>query len=495
PYLIDSIQNKSLIAQAYERTKTERRASHILITLKKDASPEDTLSAYNRLIEMKNRIEGGEDFAMVASGSRGSDDPSAASNGGDLGFFNAFQMLYPFEEAAYTTAVGEISDPVRTKYGYHIVKVTDKRLARGTIETAHIMVATGSKATEQKIIDAETKISEIYALLEKGENFEEMVIKFSYDPSSNKKDGKLPTFGTGTTTRMVPAFEDAAFSLKNDGDYSKPIRTDYGYHIVKRISWENVLPFNEMEKELESKVTKDVRSKTTQNSFVEKLKKEYNFKLKKSGLAWFKDNLDSTFFKGKFDFSQHKLDQEVFSMDGKKFTQKEFADHLIFQYRAYARKSLSEAIDLSYQDWVKKAILEYEESKLPSKFPAYKALITEYHDGILLYEIMSDIVWNKAMRDTSGLENYFESNKKKYTWGKRVDADIYECYAESDAKKAYEMLKNDTITSELVVEEINGKSELKIRHRKGKFEIDKTSYLKNVNLEDGLNSPFKVDNK
>jgi len=495
PYLIDSIQNKSLIAQAYERTKTERRASHILITLKKDASPEDTLSAYNRLIEMKNRIEGGEDFAMVASGSRGSDDPSAASNGGDLGFFNAFQMLYPFEEAAYTTAVGEISDPVRTKYGYHIVKVTDKRLARGTIETAHIMVATGSKATEQKIIDAETKISEIYALLEKGENFEEMVIKFSDDPSSNKKDGKLPTFGTGTTTRMVPAFEDAAFSLKNDGDYSKPIRTDYGYHIVKRISWENVLPFNEMEKELESKVTKDVRSKTTQNSFVEKLKKEYNFKLKKSGLAWFKDNLDSTFFKGKFDFNQHKLDQEIFSMDGKKFTQKEFADHLIFQYRAYARKSLSEAIDLSYQDWVKKAILEYEESKLPSKFPAYKALITEYHDGILLYEIMSDIVWNKAMRDTSGLENYFESNKKKYTWGKRVDADIYECYAESDAKKAYEMLKNDTITSELVVEEINGKSELKIRHRKGKFEIDKTSYLKNVNLEEGLNSPFKVDNK
>lgn len=496
PYLIDSMQNENLIKEAYYRTKNEVRASHILIKVKPNAPATDTLRAYNRLLALKKRIENGEDFAMVASGKGGSEDPSAASNGGDLGFFNAFQMVYPFEDAAYNTEKGEISNPFRTRFGYHIVKVTEKRPARGTIETSHIMVATSKKTGPNGNKEEEAKINEIYQKLKNGSNFEEMVRKHSDDPSSNKKGGVLPTFGTGTTTRMVPAFEDAAFSIKNDGDFSPPVKTSYGYHIVKRIHWEDVPSFESMQKGLESKVTKDERSKTTQDSFVRKVKKEYKFKDKsKSGLKWFNQNLDSTFFKGKFDPNSLTKNKKMFKMDKQKFRQQNFAHYISTNYRTYAIETLPSAINKLYKDWEKNTILNYEESKLAGKYPAYRALITEYHDGILLYEIMSDKVWNKAMTDTTGLKNYFEANKADYQWGERVQADIYECYTEEDALKTYDLLQNDTITSSDVTKKINGESELKIRHRSGKFDLEKTSYLKNQTLSKGLNKPFEVDGK
>ena len=496
PYLVDSVQNKSLIEEAYFRTKNEVRASHILIKVTQNAAAADTLKAYNRLLALKKRIENGEDFAMVASGKGGSEDPSAAGNGGDLGFFNAFQMVYPFEEAAYTTKVGEVSSPFRTRFGYHIVKVTENRPARGTIESSHIMVATARNVAPEVTKESELKINEIYGLLKEGENFEAMVAKYSDDPSSNKKGGVLPTFGTGTTTRMVPEFEDAAFSLKNDGDFSAPIKTTYGYHIVKRVHWEDIPSFDLMQKGLESKVTKDERSKTTQNSFVNKVKKEYKYENKsKGGLNWFYQNLDSTYFKGEFDPASLNEDKKLFTMDKQNFTQQSFATYISTQYRTYAIESLPSAINKLYQDWEKNTILNYEESKLASKYPAYKALITEYHDGILLYEIMSDKVWNKAMIDTVGLKNYFEANEGNYLWGKRIDSDIYECYTEEDASKTYSLLLNDTISVKEVTTTVNGESELKIRYRSGKFDLDKTSYLKDNAVAKGLNKPFEVDGK
>ena len=496
PYLIDSAQNESLVKEAYNRTNTEVRASHIMLKLAPNATPEDTLRLYNRLLDMKKRIENGEDFVKVATGKGGSEDPSVSTNGGDLGYFTAFQMVYPFEEMAYTTPVGKVSMPFRTRFGYHILKVTDKRAAKGTIETAHIMVAVGKSSSQDGDIAARAKIDEIYGLLEKGENFEELVAKYSDDPTSNKKNGVLPAFGTGTTTRMVPEFEEAAFALQHDGDYSKPVKTNYGYHIVKRVSLKPVPSFEEMKDGLESKVAKDERSKTTQSSFVKKLKVEYGFS-DKSGkpLKWFYSNIDSSYFLGKFDPSTLTSDKPLFMLDGKKFSQKQFANYLKTNYRALSSGDSKSVVDEQYKRWVKDAILEYEESKLVDKYPAFKALVTEYHDGILLYEVMSDMVWNKAMKDTTGLKDFYKSHTDKYVWGKRADADVYECYSKESAEKAYAMLKNDTISPTTVVNAINGNSELNIRYRNGKFDIEKTTYLTNAKLSNGLNTPYEADGK
>lgn len=496
PYLIDSAQNETLIKEAYERTKTEIRASHILIKVSPNASSADTLKAYNRLLELKKRIESGEDFAKVAMGKDGSEDPSVASNGGDLGFFTAFQMVYPFEEAAYTTPVGKTSKPFRTRFGYHLVKVTDKREARGTITSAHIMVSVGKDADEATEKAANGKINEIYTLLEGGEAFEVLVARYSDDPSSNKKDGVLPAFGTGATTRMVPEFEEAAFSLTADGEFSKPIRTDYGFHIVKRISLQPVPSFEELKEGLAGKVSKDERSKTTQDSFVAKLKKEYGYKNQtKKTLKWFEDNIDSNYYRGNLDISKLKTNSALFVLDGKEFKQQDFAIFLKAAGRKSTEGTPKNVVAEQYSAWEKQEILAYEESKLADKYPAYKALITEYHDGILLYEIMSDKVWNHAMKDTTGLQEFYEKNKANYVWGVRIDADVYECNSNEVAQQTLKLLGNDTLTPSALTKIINKDSELNVRHRNSKYELEKVNYLAGRTFKKGVNPPYEVDDK
>jgi len=496
PYLIDSVENRYLVEQAYERIKTEVRASHILVRVEANASPKDTLAAYNRIIALKKRIEKGEDFSTVAKMKSGSDDPSAVNNGGDLGFFTAFQMVYAFEEKAYTTPIGSISEPFRTRFGYHILKVTDKRPARGTIKTAHLMVAVPKDATQEVKDNAEKKINELYDKLQKGEKWEDLVALHSDDPSSSKKGGELAAFGSGTTQRMVPSFEDAAFALKSDGDISKPIRTDYGFHIVKRLEWKDVAPYAAMKKELQGRVNKDERSKKTQDSFVAKLKTSYGFKYAgDKSLKWFVNNLDSTYYLGKWNADKLKSNKTLFKLNGKAFTEKSFADYLVKNYRAAKRDESKIVIKTQYKAWEKAEILGYEEQLLPTKYPDFKALVNEYHDGIILYEIMSDKVWNKAVKDTTGLKDFFAKNRNNYMWPKRLDATVYECLNKDIVTKVTGMLKNDTINSKDVLDVVNKDSELNLKVRMNKFDLEQTNFLKDRTFNKGVNPAFEFEGK
>ncbi len=497
PYLQDSTKNEELVREAYDRLQNEVRASHILIKADEKTSPEDTLKIYNRLLAMKKRIENGEDFASIAMAPNGSEDPSVSSNGGDLGYFTAFQMVYPFEDAAFKTEIGKVSMPFRTRFGYHILMVSDKRPARGTMEAAHIMVRVTKESTEQEVNAARDKANEIYDLIEKGEKFEDLVKKYSDDGSTHSKGGILPQFGTGAATRMVPEFEDAAFELKNDGDVSKPIRTDFGFHIIKRISWKPVPSFEEMEKEIRTRVSRDSRSQITQASFVEKLKKEYGFKKKNDKpVLWFENVLDSTYYLGLFKAASVSASKPIFTLNGKKYTQQDFAIYLEQNYRSANKGGdMKQMLLDQYAKWEKKAIIDYESDRLPEKYPAYKALLKEYHDGILLYEVMSDLVWNKAMRDTSGLKAYYEENKSNYMWNLRYEADVMECKDQKIAEQVYQMMQNDTVQVNAVVKEVNKDSELNVRLRNGKLDIEKTAYLKDQKLVNGLNKPYEFEGK
>lgn len=496
PYLIDSTQNKALVQQAYDRMKTEVRASHILIKLPENPTPEDTLRAYNKIIALKKRIEAGESFDVVARSKDGSEDPSALRNGGDLGYFTAFQMVYQFEEAAYTTPVGKISNPVRTRFGYHILNVVDTRPARGTMKAAHIMVATGKDANQEEIDAARKKIEEILGKLKGGESFEHLASDYSDDSQTAEKGGELPLFGTGTTTRMIPEFEEAAFSLKNNGDVSEPVQTPYGFHIIKRLDWTPLRSFDELKKEIQSKVNKDDRAMITQNSFIEKLKKNYGYKnnYPKSS-KWFIQNLDSTYFKGQWTDAKLKTNTVMFSLGKKQYTQKEFAQYLKSNYRAVRTNDFKTLVEKQFKTWQNAEIIAFEESKLDAKYPEFKALMQEYHDGILLYEIMSDKVWNKAIKDTTGLKVFFETNNKNYMWGTRYDAYVYECKDASIAKKVGDLLKSDTISSKTVIGIINKDSELNLRVRTGKLEVESTPYLKGTQLKVGVNPVYEYDGK
>jgi peptidyl-prolyl cis-trans isomerase SurA len=497
PYLIDSTKNSALVKQAYERMKNEVHASHILVKVAENASPEDTLAAYNRILSLKKRVENGEDFTTVAKGKNGSDDPSASRNGGDLGYFTAFQMVYQFEEAAYNTPVGKISNPVRTKFGYHILKVIDMRPARGTMKAAHIMVATGKEATPEEIEAAHKKVDEIYAKLKAGESFEKLASEFSDDAQTAEKGGELPLFGTGTTTRMVPEFEEAAFLLQANGEVSQPVQTAFGYHIIKRLELTPLRSFEELKKEIQGKVNKDERANVTQQSFIEKLKKTYAFKDSYSKTSkWFVSNIDTNYFKGTWAADTNlKSNTAMFTLDKKAFTQKEFAAYLKKNYRTYKSMDAKTLVQKQYTAWQNSEILAYEESKLDSKYPDFKALMQEYHDGILLYEIMSDKVWNKAIKDTSGLKTFFEGNNANYAWKKRYNAYIYECLNQDIAKQVAGMLKSDTISSRTVINAVNKNSELNLRVRTGKFEEESTPYLKGHELKKGVNAAYEFEGK
>ena len=497
PYLTDNEMNKALVAQAYERMKTEVRASHILIKVEPNASPEDTLKAYKRIISLRDKILKGEDFATVAKSKNGSEDPSSEANGGDLGYFTAFQMVYPFEEAAYSLKVGEVSQPVRTRFGYHILKVTDKRDTRGTMKAAHLMIAASKESdTDETIEKARAKANEIYEKLAAGENFDDLVKAYSDDPSSSSNGGVLPLFGTGATTRMIPEFEEAAFALTKDGDFSKPIQTNFGFHIIKRLELTPLKSLDELKKEIESRVNRDDRANLTQNSYVEKLKKEYKFEDKKSAesIKWFEKNIDSSVFKGEFDLSKIKTDEPMFVLNGKTYTQKDFAQYINQNPRNSRGLPLNEIAKKQYSEWEKNTVIELEKTNLPAKYPEYKALMNEYHDGILLYEIMSDKVWNKAMTDSTGLKAFYEANKSNYVWDKRYDAVVYESVSPDVAKQVYKLAKKN-LTSDSITKIINANSELNLRVRSGKFELSKTPYLKDQPLKKGKNKPYAFDGK
>ena len=496
PYLVDSTQNSALVKQAYDRMKTEVRAAHILILLKDNPTPEDTLKAYNTIMALKKRIEGGEDFTTVAKSKGGSEDPSAQRNGGDLGYFTAFQMVYQFEEAAYTTKVGSISMPVRTKFGYHILKVNDQRPARGTLKAAHIMVATGKDTPSEEIESAQKKINEIYEKLKNGESFEALASEFSDDAQTSDKGGELPLFGTGTTTRMVPEFEETAFQLKADNDISQPVQTDFGFHIIKRLQWTPLKSFDELKKEIQSKVNKDERANVTQQSFISKMKKEYGFvdNYKKTS-KWFVESIDTNYFKGKWSASNLKSNTVMFTLGKQNFTQQQFGTYLEKNYRSVRNMDSKSLVAKQYVNWQKAEVLGYEEKQLERKYPEFKALMQEYHDGIVLYEVMTDKVWNKAIKDTSGLKEFFAKNNEKYVWGQRYNAYVYECLNKEVADKVAKMLKSDTISSKTILAEINKDSELNLRVRTGKFEVDNTPFLKGQQLSKGVNSAYVFDNK
>ena len=493
PYLIDKQENIKVVEEAYKRLQKEVKASHILIRLDQNASPEDTMKAYAKIAAIRKRIENGEDFSKIAK--EVSEDPSAVTNGGDLGYFTAFQMVFPFEEAAYNTNVGQLSTIVRTRFGYHILKIADQRSARGILKTAHIMIAVKRDGNSADIEAAKKKIDEIYAKLVGGEKFEDLAANFSDDPGSSEKGGKLPEFGSGTTTRMVPEFEDAAFLLNKDGDFSKPIQTDFGYHIIKRLELSPLASFETMKKELQSKVNRDDRSKKTQTALINKLKIEYNYSdNSKKGLKWFVKHIDSNYFKGKWTASKLKKNNVLFTLKEQNFTQKQFADYIISNYRV-PKTDAKDLINKQFNAWVSSEILKYEDTQLETKYPEFKALMQEYHDGVLLYEIMTDKVWNKANKDTIGLKNFYENHKANYQWKDRIDAMVYECLDKNIANQVIKMLKNDTITSKHIIEKLNEKSELNLKVKTNKYEINEISYLKGRTFKKGTNPSYEFGGK
>ena len=479
PYLTDTDKLNDLMREAYQNQTQEVRAMHILIKADANATPADTLKAYNKTMAIRERLMKGEDFASLAKAV--SEDPSAKDNGGDLGYFTAFQMVYPFEKAAYATKVGEVSMPVRTRYGYHLIKVVDKRSARGEIHVAHIVVKPKSETDGEA--NAQTKINEIYQKSLSGEStFEDLASKFSDDPTSAKKGGELAWFGTG---KMVIEFEDAAYSLKNNGDVSQPFKTSFGWHIVKRLDYKPLPSFESMEKELKNKVSKDSRAEQTRKSFVEKLKKEYAYTIDEAELAKLVEKADSNAFEGKLYVNKKSLEKPLISMTGLTITVNDFNEYMRTKGRSKPTMSPADFVKTSALKLGEDKLLQLEDARLEEKHTAFRLLMKEYREGILLFEMTDQMVWSKAVKDTAGLAAYYESNKENFKWPERANVIMYTCSSPEIAKKTRKML-NAGKDKSTIAGELNQESQLNLQVQEGVFAREDNALLDKTTWKVGI---------
>ena len=409
PYLTDVKFNEQMVRELYDRMKKEVNASHILLKVDKNATEIEEQTILKRILEIKAEIIAGKDFGKSAV--EYSEDPSAKTNRGNLGYFTAFQMVVPFENAAFTTPVGEISEPVRSSFGYHILKVHDIRENRGEILVAHIMKMFPQGATPEIKAELKTEIDGIYKELLDGADFAELAKAKSDDKRSAEKGGEMPWFAAG---RMIKEFADAAFTIKEKGDFTKPIETKFGYHIIKKLDQRGIASFEESKADIENRIKRDpARSITSKTAFTNKLKSEYNYSANSDGIA----NLKGKKIGDRF----NNVNFDLFILDGK--------THNFGGLRRYIQnhKITTGTYFAKFNKWVEDEITNLENSKLEEKYPDFKYLMQEYHDGILLFNISEEKIWNYAVEDTVGLEAFYKKNSKKYSWEKRFKGSIIKC--------------------------------------------------------------------
>ncbi len=447
PYLTPKNVSEKLVKEAYSRLNESVRASHILIMVEQYANPEDTLTAYKKIQDIRKKAVNGDDFAELAK--TYSDDPSGKINGGDLYYFSSLQMVYPFETAAYNTEEGKISEIVRTRFGYHILKVTDKKPSLGKVQVAHIMIRSSDGMIAEDTLKAYRKIQEIYSQLQKENDetkqktlFENLAKQFSEDYRSRERGGQLanngnPEFTSGT---LVPPFEEQLSTLKK-GEITAPFKSTFGWHIVRLIEKDAIETFEDLQPILQQKIAKDSRAQIQQAVLIEKLKSENGFSQnKKVDEILTQIAADSTisatqkaemWTAKRFENQNPKLaknlekNQNLFAVGTQNYQLKDFASYLQDNKKLPAPEKALPYLREEYENFVAQKIIDNERELLSKKYPEYRFLLQEYYDGILLFKIMEQKVWAKALADQEGLMNFYEQNKQNYNWQDRAKVTIY----------------------------------------------------------------------
>lgn len=495
PYLTDKEVSDKLIQEAYQHSRKEIRASHILINCNENALPKDTMIAYKKAMDIYKKLKKGEDFGKLAL--QYSDDLSAKTNKGDLGYFQVFTMVYPFEAAAYATPVGELSKPVRTRYGYHVLKVTSAREAQGEIKVAHILIKLTREMKAEDSVRAKERIDEVYKRLQNNEDFSVLAGQFSEDKGSARDGGVINRyFGTG---KMIPEFESESFNLSKNGEYSQPFRTIYGWHIVKRIDRKPLQSYDEILPSLKKNIGQDSRSELNKESFVNKMKAKYLFVEYPKALDEFSKVVDSGIYKAKWRANKAKgLTKVLFSFADKVKTQSDFAEYVEVNQLRAGDAPLKNATKVLYNMMVEELLMAQADADLEKDYPEFKALVKEYRDGILLFELTDKMVWDKAVKDSAGLEAFFKTVTANYQWGARLDASIYTCASKEIAAQVRKELKKKGGDISKLQTELNKANPLNLSIKSGKFEkgdnktIDSIEWKKGLtkDLQDGSSTVF-----
>lgn len=475
-YLTDEEVENKLIREAYDRLKEEVHVQHIMIMSSPTAPASDTAEAYRKIDSIYNAlVNKNADFATLAK--KYSDDRGTKDMGGDIGYLTALQTIYPIENAMYNTAEGKISKPFRTQFGYHILKVVDKRPARGEVKVAQILITAPPSKGEAGVADAQKSVDSVYADLKKGVSFEDAVQKYSDDNFSKGEKGVLPAFGVG---KMIPAFEEAAFALKKPGDITeKPVKTEYGFHIIKLIEKIPVQPFDSVKSLVKRKVENDSRSQIARDIYMDKVKQKYGLKEYPENLDEIADRMSQLPDTGKaantFSAKDYKnMTKPVFKLDNKEYSQSDFINYAEGITRGRLNGPKKAVVKDLYRMYVNTVVMDVQEHKLVEEVPEFKNLMEEYHDGIMLFELMDRNVWSKASMDTVGLKAFHAERKNKWMWEPGFRGAVYHFKNEAVLKEGVKMLgkkdvKDEDLTKALNTDSIPGA----VTVQRGYFEFSK----------------------
>jgi peptidyl-prolyl cis-trans isomerase SurA len=492
-YLTDSKVTTELVQEAYNRSLKEVSASHILFLADENATPADTLKAYNKAVEVRKKALAGEDFGKLAA--EYSEDPSAKENKGDLGYFSVFRMVYAFENGAYNTPKGEISKIVRSRFGYHVIKVNDVRDNRGDIEVAHIMIMKPKQEDAAESAKAKTKIEDIYKKLQQGEDFSALAKQFSEDKASATGGGVLTAFSSGELTSQE--FEDNSFALSKPGDISKPFESQFGWHIVKLIQKKPLVSFEDSKSNIETRTKRDERSRLIEQSLNDKIRKTYTVNTDKKVYKDVQAALTDSLFKmtWKLPADLAKYDKALITINNdKKLTGKQFLEYVATQQNlGLAKKTIPAVTEMLLQRYTDEQLNAYYSDNLEKRYPEFAQVMEEYRDGLLLFDLMEKEIWDKAKNDTVGLQKYYDANKAKYQWKARVETQVYSSTSEKDIKstRAF-LLKNKT--AYYIKQKLNTGGKVNVIEKSGTFEQDSETLPRQAVWKTGVSEVIKDGN-
>lgn len=485
-YLFEDRAIEEVAREAFERNKYEIDASHLLIRCGYEALPSDTLVAYNKIKNLHERALNGEDFETLII--ENSEEPNVKSYKGRLGYFTAFSLVYPFENEAYNTPVGSISNIVRTSFGYHIIKVHDKREKPQQIVVSHIMAATKSKDTTTT---PKERIFQIYNLLKAGNTFENLAKQYSDDKNSGKKGGKLKPFVRGDLRSRY--FEEAAYSIKEIGDITEPVQSDMGWHIIRLDSIITHQSFEDSREIYENKVKEGNRAKVVNNNIIASIKDKFGFV---NGPAKFQDvytKVGEEVLKREYVYAPllNNENKTLFTIGNDAVTFNDFLEFIEQKQKIGKLSSPKEVlIQNFYEEFEAEEIKKYFRKDLYDENQEYKSLITEYRNGLMIFDFMYENVWNAAKEDTLGQKEYYEQNKQKYFWKERINASIYSSPDKNEILNIERLLGEGKTNEEIkALQTDNSKTKFIIDN--GVFENESDKLPSNFDIKKGVSNIYE----
>ena len=422
----------ALIEEAYERISYDVKVNHILIRVAENATPQDTLVAFNNIVKLRDRAitEGFEKLRKEVHNGKN-------ILGEEIGYFSGFKMVYKFENVAFKTPVNQISQPFRTRFGYHFLKVFDKRKSRGERTVAHIMISNKQNDINK---DTEIRIQEIYKKLNQNEDFEALAKQFSDDKSSASKGGMLSPISSGQLDSIE--FENVVFNLQNVGDISKPFKTNYGWHIVKLYNKNPILPFKDIKPELKAKVKRDERSKLIDDALINKLKSHYKVADNQDAINYFTSILNNNYHKKAWKLpTDFKGENPLFKIGNKQFTYKNFADFIIkSQPHIKTKAPFNVIVSRKYSAFLSSSLIKYQQDNLEFENEEFANILSEYRDGLLLFDLMETTIWNSRKTDSIEIHDFYNTHKNNYALPERVDALVMVSSKQKTLKKVSKLL-------------------------------------------------------